>query len=148
MGRPKNTVERMLVVDVDTSGDCWIWKGPMHKNGYGKPAISRRTHLAHRVFYTHFKGPIPDGQQIGHTCKNTACVNPAHLEAATQADIIYAGESPSGCNSRKQVCLRGHSLLGENLYVTPDGRRQCKTCRAAADAKSKEKHFAKNSKLR
>lgn len=26
-------------------------------------------------------------------------------------------------------CQRGHLLSGENLYITPDGKRVCKTCR-------------------
>jgi hypothetical protein len=29
----------------------------------------------------------------------------------------------------KTHCKRGHELAGENLYITPDGRRQCRTCR-------------------
>lgn len=28
----------------------------------------------------------------------------------------------------------GHTLSADNLYVTPDGRRQCRTCIAARNA--------------
>jgi len=29
---------------------------------------------------------------------------------------------------RKEVCTRGHSLMGDNLYVSPKGSRQCRKC--------------------
>jgi hypothetical protein len=33
-----------------------------------------------------------------------------------------------GWRSRQVNCVNGHSLSGDNLYLTPDGRRQCKAC--------------------
>ncbi len=129
----------MLVVDVDTSGDCWEWNGPVAANGYGKATIRKKTMLAHRVFFTHFVGEIPDGHQIDHLCRNRKCVNPAHLEAVLPEVNIARGISPSAQNAGKLYCIHGHSLQGENLYVTPDGRRQCKTCRRKASDRQQEK---------
>jgi hypothetical protein len=44
--------------------------------------------LIHRKHYEQFKGPIPDGLEIDHTCRNTRCVNPEHLEAVTHAENL------------------------------------------------------------
>lgn len=31
-------------------------------------------------------------------------------------------------NKKKTVCIRGHPLTPENVYVRKDGKRRCKTC--------------------
>ncbi len=51
----------------------------------------------------------------------------------------------------KTHCPKGHPLSGDNLYLTPEGWRQCRICRRAAnqarDAKRKEKRrMARESK--
>jgi hypothetical protein len=61
---------------IDENG-CWVWqkatfRGYAHHGGGLKP---------HRLYYERAHGPVPEGCDVHHTCKNTACVNPAHLEA-------------------------------------------------------------------
>ena len=110
--------------------ECWIWQAYTCRKGYGQFKVDGRMVKAHRWSYEHFVGPIPDGLELDHLCRVRNCVNPAHLEAVTHAENVRRGES--GKNQRaKTHCPQGHPYAGENLYVYPDGRRNCRTCQSA-----------------
>lgn len=67
---------------------CWIWqKGTAkQKYPYGLVYDENRRHLpAHRVYYERAKGPIPEGLDLDHLCRQPSCVNPDHLEPVTPA---------------------------------------------------------------
>jgi hypothetical protein len=125
-----NTVDKFLRIYVEKSDSCWQWTGAKnHVNGYGKCRFQSKHTLPHRVFYNHYKGKIPKGYQIDHLCENKLCVNPDHLEAVTpRTNTLRSERAPAAINFRKTHCKRNHELFGENLYITPDNRRQCKTC--------------------
>jgi hypothetical protein len=55
--------------------------------------INRAQYLAHRYFYETHRGPIPNGAVLDHTCRNTICVNPDHLEVVTTAINTQRGRS-------------------------------------------------------
>lgn len=58
----------------DEATGCWMWLKSTTKRGYP----SRREH---RDYYERVHGPIPVDHDVHHKCRNTGCVNPAHLEA-------------------------------------------------------------------
>ena len=105
------------------SGKCWEWEGRVESNGYAQAKYGGQRGQVHRLVYEALVGPIPDGLTLDHLCENKRCYNPAHLEPVTIAENIRRARA------KITHCKRGHKLADENLYVTPDGRRNCRTCR-------------------
>lgn len=81
---------------VEKSSGCWAWTGHKNRNGYGWTLGPKgKGESAHRIAYELLVGPIPEGLQIDHLCRNRACVNPDHLEPVTQRVNWQRGNAPS-----------------------------------------------------
>lgn len=73
-------------VSISDSG-CWNWTLHCNEDGYGVVGLRKyRNQRAHRVSYEVFKGPIPDGLVVMHSCDNPRCCNPEHLSVGTHLD--------------------------------------------------------------
>src|SRR4051812_48054279 len=68
------------------TGECWIWPNHTDEYGYGRVRWGGRFAKPHRVAYELFVGPIPEGLEIDHVCRNPSCVNPRHLEPVTHVE--------------------------------------------------------------
>lgn len=111
-----------------TPAKCKVWKGSIDSDGYGRIQIGNKSRLAHRIAWEKEIGPIGEGLQIDHLCRNRPCINVLHMELVTSRENTMRGIGPCAINARKNKCDKGHILSGENLRIRPNGRRECKEC--------------------
>ena len=107
---------------------CWLWTASTRRGGYGGFWSGGKTVRAHRYAYERWVGPIPDGLELDHLCRNPTCVNPDHLEPVTHRENTLRGETIAAANAAKTHCPQGHPYDERNTYVYPNGRRNCRTC--------------------
>lgn len=78
--RPEDRIGRNVVI---TDHGCWAYKGDLSKYHTAATNMGGLQELVHRYFHRVFKGPIPEGHHVHHTCQNPGCVNPDHLMAVS-----------------------------------------------------------------
>jgi hypothetical protein len=142
--RRTRPLEDRLWEKVEKTESCWNWTGAISNNGYGKIGTGGRDGMdeyVHRITYRWAKGPIPEGMEIDHLCRNRRCCNPDHLEAVPPRVNSLRGEAPNVVLYREQRCIHGHDLTPENTYyINEKGRgrvARCRTCRQAASSRWK-----------
>jgi len=84
----KDIQDRLLLNITENEQACWIWNNSKDKNGYGYIKYQYKTNKAHRVSYILFKGDIPKGMFVCHTCDNPSCINPDHLFIGSAKDNL------------------------------------------------------------
>lgn len=81
-----------IVEDRGHKTPCWTWQRLKAKDGYGRVWSSGAVKLAHRIYYESEQGPVPEGYELDHLCRNRGCVNPTHLEVVSSAENVRRGQ--------------------------------------------------------
>jgi hypothetical protein len=107
---------------------CWEWQGYRLRGNYGQMYYRSKCWVTHRLAYHLFKGPIPKGLGVCHSCDNKACCNPDHLwlgdRTANMRDLQAKGLHP---RRLKTHCPNGHSYA-EHGVLGGNGYRACGLC--------------------
>ena len=110
-------------------GGCWLWTAGKDAAGYGKAYAEKRYHMAHRLAYEAYRGPIGEGLELDHLCRVRACCNPAHLEPVTHQENTrrgLAGIPQRLAGIARTTCRKGHNIEPGNPNRGKAGR--CKQC--------------------
>lgn len=122
-------------IKVDERG-CWLWQKFVmpEPNAYGQIYALGKDQRVHRVAYLLWKGPIPEGKVVCHSCDVKHCCNPDHLWLGTISDNKQ-DEIKKGLNyeANRTHCPHGHAYTPENTSVDNRGWRHCRTCQKAKE---------------
>jgi hypothetical protein len=106
-------IDVRFAMNVDSSGECWLWLGKKNSDGYGELEINKRTVKAHRYAFQQVSGKsIPSHLEVCHTCDQPACVRPAHLFLGTHSDNMI---DMTNKGRGKQPNLRGEECGASKL---------------------------------
>ena len=86
--------ERFWSKVVKRDDGCWEWIAARKASGYGVFNTDGRfgpVRRAHVLAYEDRRGPVPDGLEIDHLCRNRWCVNPDHMEPVTHRENLRRG---------------------------------------------------------
>lgn len=140
-------------IEILESG-CWRWTASLNRYGYGQfNAGSGKMMQAYKFAYVDKYGPVPQGQQLDHTCHDPKtcgggiacphrrCVNPDHLKPVTHKENHSASRSArpliglpkaviAAAVRRRNLtsCKRGHDYIPESFYFYGNVRI-CRACK-------------------
>lgn len=83
-------------------------------NGYVLLSLCGERVRAHRESYMHYKGIIPEGMIVMHSCDNRECINPDHLVLGSKRD------------NTQDMVSKGRAVGGGTKKLTPEQVQEIK----------------------
>lgn len=125
--RAKTPFLQRLESHIISKDGCWLTDLLTLKNGKTQIGIEGKMKSTHRVVYEIYKGEIPDGMYVHHTCQNPGCINPDHLFLSSskgQYKTRPINERLESCIISKNDCWLTNLALSNGypvLRVTSSG---------------------------
>lgn len=123
--------------DEDTG--CWVWLASL-SSGYGQfytgAGDQKKKWKSHRYAYEVMIGPIPEGLDLDHLCRNRACINPYHLDPVPN-DVNHLRATSFALQG---ACQRGHVDNPRNTRTFPSGKKYCRVCALERQRANIERH--------
>lgn len=130
--RVAGTIEERVWQRVTKTDGCWSWHGSHHEHGYGIISLEGKPRRVHRLVYEMLVGPIPEGLDLDHLCRNRGCCNPAHLEPVTRRENLLRGDTIVAAQVARTHCPLGHEYTPDNTRIN-NGCRSCRDCERQRD---------------
>jgi hypothetical protein len=128
---------------------CWVWRGPVTYQGYGRLYVCRFRATAHGYSYRLHYGRKP-WSVLDHVCHSYSrdcrggqfcihrrCVNPDHLEVVSPGENARRSSGSRVYGSARQKvfpsCSRGHRWSIDDALYDSNGRRVCVWCVTGAE---------------
>lgn len=104
-------------IDVRGPDECWPWTASTCcPGGPGHFRVGSGVHLAPRLIWQWFVGPIPAGLCVLHTCDFPRCCNPRHHWLGTRADN-NADKVAKGRQARGRAVKRSNLADSDVLEI-------------------------------
>lgn len=91
--------------------DCWVWKGSLDDDGYGRKRIKGKLHTTSRIMLAFYNGDALNHQGAAchkPECLDKACCNPQHL---------FWGSYRKNCLQREEEKRQFQALPDDQKYA-------------------------------
>lgn len=114
-------IEKVLRLTAIDDNGCWRSSYAITNKGYSRVWVDGENIRVHRLSYQMFRGQIPEGMMVCHTCDVRNCWNPDHLFLGTAQDNYHDMVRKGRRSPKAPGCLKGtgiqNSILDEAKVI-------------------------------